>query len=398
METAYPFPKNFLIKKEKDIKANLLSKKDIEIILKQGLDLQRVRNYIPDSINLMLNNYCIVDCEYCYANKSEKVTKPLRFSRVQEIIAEAASLGLRDVEVGGGEFFLYPHWAELIDELRKYDYKPYISTKYPLTEDIVNLLVKKDIKSIQLSIDSVNNDELKKMLNTDGNYLQQVMKGVELLNEAKIEMTVKPVITKYNDSIDSVKNLLDYLNPYKNIKQITLAPGSYSIYKPFNFSSTVEKISKIKEYIDENKQQYHFDIKTQGANTDMLLEQKQQAFTTRSLCSGNMTGFYVLPDGKVTLCEQIYWHPFFILGDLTTQSIMEVWNGEKALALWNFSQEEVREESPCKQCDEFDLCRRGKGNCWRIAIGAYGIENYDYPAPNCPKSLPVTRPFFTPDK
>ena len=102
------------------------------------------------------------------------------------------------------------------------------------------------------------------------------------------------------------------------------------------------------------------------------------------------------PDGKVTVCEQMYWHPFFILGDLNTQSIMEMWTSKNALSLWNFSREEVRDASPCKQCDDFDECRRGLGNCWRQAISAYGPENYDFPAPECPKAPPVEKVFYIP--
>ncbi|MDR1112592.1 MAG: SPASM domain-containing protein [Bacteroidales bacterium] len=113
-----------------------------------------------------------------------------------------------------------------------------------------------------------------------------------------------------------------------------------------------------------------------------------------TVCTGNVNSFFVLPDGKVTICEQMYWHPFFILGDLSKQSIMEMWNSEKALALWNFSQDEVREKSPCKHCEEFEECRRGLGNCWRMAISAYGNENYDFPMPDCPKAPPITKKFY----
>lgn len=74
----------------------------------------------------------------------------------------------------------------------------------------------------------------------------------------------------------------------------------------------------------------------------------------------------------------------FILGDLNKQSIMEMWESEKALLLWNFSKEDVRDESPYKQCFEFENCRRGLGSCWRLAISAFGDDSYDYHAPDCP--------------
>lgn len=39
---------------------------------------------------------------------------------------------------------------------------------------------------------------------------------------------------------------------------------------------------------------------------------------------------FVLPDGKVTLCEQLYWHPQFILGDLKEQTLAEIWQSPRA--------------------------------------------------------------------
>ena len=123
-------------------------------------------------------------------------------------------------------------------------------------------------------------------------------------------------------------------------------------------------------------------------------EEKMKKHRSRSICSGNLLSFYIMPDGHATICEQTYWHPFFYLGDMTTQSIMEMWNGEKALSLWNIKQSEIRTESPCSKCDEFDSCRRGAGSCWRMAIQAFGMENYDYPYPQCPYAPPATHPFY----
>lgn len=37
-----------------------------------------------------------------------------------------------------------------------------------------------------------------------------------------------------------------------------------------------------------------------------------------------------MPDGKVTICEELYWHPHFIIGDLKKQTLKEIWNSQKA--------------------------------------------------------------------
>ena len=80
------------------------------------------------------------------------------------------------------------------------------------------------------------------------------------------------------------------------------------------------------------------------------------SFFKKALCSGNFQGFIILPDGKVTICEELYWHPRFIIGDLTKQSIMEVWNSEKAKNLVYLGREDIRTHSPCYNCDLFDAC------------------------------------------
>ena len=61
--------------------------------------------------------------------------------------------------------------------------------------------------------------------------------------------------------------------------------------------------------------------------SDKILRDKE--FQNRPLCEGNLSYMLVLPDGKVTICEELYWHPQFILGNITEKSIMEVWMSDK---------------------------------------------------------------------
>jgi len=205
---------------------------------------------------------------------------------------------------------------------------------------------------------------------------------------------VKSVITKYNDTVEEVQNLIKFLLKYNNMYSLSVAPGESSIYKPFTYKSNKENLYAIEKFIKEfnhpkvTMQSYMIPI------GNLPFEEKMKRHNERATCSGNITFFYVLPDGIVTLCEQIYWHPFFILGDLSKQSIMEVWNSEKALSLWNIKQSEIKKESPCSNCKIFEKCRHGQGSCWRMAIQAYGLDNYDFPYPQCPFAPEVKSDFY----
>ena len=388
-------PKNFLIPNPGGIvRDNLLQGIDIPFIRK-NFDLTEVRLRVPNTMTLMLNTDCTADCVYCYADRPQ-IPQPLPFRRIQELLKQAYDLGMPDVDIDGGEFFLYKDWRQLLETMRSYDYLPNISTKYPLTKPIVDNLKTLEINNIQLSIDSVDNAEIQQMLHVDDAYLGKVLHGLRLLDEAGFDITVKPVITRYNDSEKSLNATIDALAAFGHVRRIDFTPANFSRFKPVTYYSTREQLDRLKAVVEQRNRDCGTVLSFSSYEEPKSVEQRQEDWPQRPLCTGNVHGFFVLPDGKVTLCEQLYWHPFFILGNLTRQSIMEMWNSEKALSLWNISRGEVRGASPCRLCFRFEECRRGLGNCWRRAVAAYGPENHDFPSPDCPKAPPVAKDFYIP--
>lgn len=389
-----PIPKNFIIEKNDLPARKLLSDADIDKIISEGVDIDTMRYYIPNEIMLMLTNKCMTNCVYCYADTKHQVKNHLSMERIKELITEAHTIGCRDFGISGGDIFTYKRWPEIIDFLHQHEFNPYISTKIPITEKEIAQLKELGISKIQISLDSTDPHTLQKLLGVDLQYFDKMKNTFETLRRYGIQFMVKSVITNINDDIESVKKLVDFLLQYDNLYTLSLAPGESSLYKPFTYNSTKEKLAIIEKYVKDlgipkvSTQSYMVPI------DDLPFEEKMKKHRSRSTCSGNLLSFYIMPDGHATICEQTYWHPFFHLGDMTTQSIMEMWNGEKALALWNIKQSEIRAESPCSKCDEFDACRRGAGSCWRMAIQAFGMENYDYPYPQCPYAPPATHPFY----
>lgn len=388
-------PKNFLIPNPGGlVRDNLLQGINLPFI-RENFDLAEVRLRVPNSMTLMLNTDCTADCVYCYADRPQ-IPEPFPFKRIQKLLRQAYDLGMPDVDVDGGEFFLYKDWRRLLETMRQYDYVPNISTKHPLTKEIVNDLTRLGIHHIQLSIDSVDNAEIRQMLQVDDAYLGKVLQGLRLLDEAGFDITVKPVITRYNDSEKSLNATIDTLTSFDNVKWIDFTPANFSQFRQPIYYSSRAQLDRLKTIVEQRNKTCKSALAFAGYEEPQTPAQRQENWERRPMCTGNVQGFFVLPDGKVTLCEQLYWHPFFILGNLTRQSIMEMWNSEKALSLWNISRGEIRGTSPCRLCFHFDECRRGLGNCWRRAAAAYGAGNYDFPAPDCPKAPSAPEPFYIP--
>lgn len=385
-----PIPKRLLIKKEANC-PNRAFDTDSFIIKKENWDLSSARLYIPNSIGIMLNNKCYTDCIYCYANKDTKPKTEMSWKRVIELIQEADKIGVGEITFNGGDFFMYKYWREVLKEALKYHYEPYISTKFPLSQEQVKELKKIGLKKIQISFDSDDPQQLQMMLNIPQSYHSKMLDTFKFLEEADIKVDVKSVITKYNSEISDIKKLIERLKQYKNISHLSIAPAEASLYKTFeNYKADAKKLDKIDLYIRSFQGQITPTLKcgSQGYTTDQFLkssiEEKKNKMLAKNMCSGNFSSIFILPDGQVGICEQLYWHPAFIIGDVTKDSIMDVWNSQKAKDLFAFPQSNFPQESPCRKCDIFAYCRYQKGVCWRNIFFAYGKENIYNPDPECP--------------
>ncbi len=387
-------PSNFIVEKANNVVYYDYSDINFMQIL-SNYDNSSMRLNIPTHATIMTTTKCVTNCIYCYADRKQEYNS-LSFDRVKELIQECRELGVINIDMNGGDFFCYPYWEELIIEMRKNNYNTAISTKYPIDESIVFKLKKLGITQLQISLDTLNQDSSSIIVKGGQNYVNKIKDTLSLLNDYDIEVKIKSVITRFNDSKENIEELLSFFSTLDNIIGVSFAPADHSMYSNFdNYRTTSEKLLELSKYSNEIKQNYNFDIDFQQIITNQKSKEERYAsFNQRGLCSGNLSAFFILPDGKVTLCEQLYWHPFFILGDVTSNSIMEVWNSEKALSLWNIKQEDIKIESPCHSCEDFDACRRGLGSCWRFAIEAYGHENYDFPTYDCPKAPPIINDIF----
>lgn len=86
------------------------------------------------------------------------------------------------------------------------------------------------------------------------------------------------------------------------------------------------------------------------------------------------------------MCEQLYWNKNFIVGNILSQNIAEVWNSEKAKSLYFIRQDSIPKDSRCSTCQYFDNCRSIRQVCYREIIRKFGKDKWYYPDVNCPFS------------
>ena len=384
------FPVNVLVNKTK-IQNKYKTYCVEDFILNGEADLTTRRTSFPLSINLELTMKCHTDCIYCYANRKMH-SKEMPLEMVLSIIRQAKKIGVVNFDISGGEVLLHPHYKEVISELLINGYTPFISTKVPVKKDKLQTLKNIGVKEIQISLDSINPETLSKILNVSSNYADAIKDTVRFTEEVGLELRVHSIINSHNCSDEEIETLVNFLSNFSNLKSLQFTPAGYSLYKEGLYEQFrppkvfMERISKKIEEFREQHPKITFNLSEADFPEDYHYECRKKNFPERATCTGNMHSMVILPDGRVTICEELYDHPDFIIGDLTKNTINEVWNSDKAKNLFFLSKQFISEESACKKCDQFDNCRQGRGVCWKMVMYAYGKQNRDYPDPRCPEA------------
>lgn len=396
-------PKNIIV----NGKTGRIKKQSFDIndflIPKSELDLKSLRYYSPIDCILEVNFKCYTDCIYCYADRRSNTQCSIPIERLKEIIHEAKQIGMRSFDLCGGEIFLYDPWEILVSELIENGFRPYISTKIPLSKRTIRRLKDIGVNEIQLSIDSIVPDELAEMLMVEASYFEKITETLRDLDAEGFSIFINSQLTKFNDNPENMKKHLDFFLTFNSIKSIKVGAVGNSLYKPpgnhIRIASSLDRIKAISEIVEQYRSNHNgISINFSGYSTkDKFVgefNEKKEKYRERARCSGNFYSFIILPDGKVTICEELYSHPAFIIGDLMEQSIEEVWNSDRAIRLYKLPPEQIREESACRDCIEYEYCRQFKGVCWKEILNAYGYDKWDYPDPKCPYAPEPSNKFW----
>ena len=176
---------------------------------------------------------------------------------------------------------------------------------------------------------------------------------IELLSSYGFPIQINTILTKYNSSKESLLELFNYIKSIQNLVYWEIRIPEDSIYSPKDFKeiqASKEQLEKLGSFIrnvlipDAGFAIYFSDEALNFCAYDGKANDK---YFKGGSCGMLTNRMFILPDGKVSICEQLYWHPQFIIGDLTKQTIPEVWNSPKALALFNRKHEVFRKESRC---------------------------------------------------
>ncbi|MBD5309510.1 MAG: radical SAM protein [Bacteroides sp.] len=342
----------------------------------------------PDNILFVLTTKCPVNCAYCYCDKKTHY-KPLSIERIYHIIDEAYQLGVSYIDTVGGEIFSHPHWDKIVKKLVDMDMSPsYISTKTPVTPRILSQLSQTGYKGvIQFSLDSLSEEILMKTIQAWPNYKKEFIDGVRLLDNHNYRIQVNTRLTSLNCNPDQINMLYSFIQTINNLEYWEIRIANDSLYPQEAWNSikpTPKDLKDIFSYINDNIA-LSSHIKLLVSDNALSLPKRCLRMGHRNIeggiCGMLQDRMVILPDGKVTACEELYWHPHYIIGDLNNSSISEIWQSKEVHSLLNPKKESF--SGHCSVCDQFSECTNLRNRCPVKTIRAFGKEKYGFPDPRC---------------
>ena len=340
------------------------------------------KDEVPKKIKFYLTDYCPRKCVYCFAGA--KHTKELienktflSVKRFEEIIKEAARIGVSNIEVSGGDPFVIKNIDEYLKVMiEHFPYEWGTSTKAYISPEMADRLSSVGLKEMQVSIDSHIPDNANKLLGVPDAF-EEVVATIKNLQDSGISVTTKSVITSLNiyDIPEMIKFLTKLGVKYLRFSYYYISANRHndSLY-PTNeqFAWLNAKIPSLITFLKEN-----------NVGTDLHAhELYEDSFKGERVICGGFTGsMSVRFDGAVMFCDSLNHCDDFAAGNLKEKGILETWNSQE---IKNFNNPEFFKEkykgTKCYSCSVFNNCffRR----CYVRSYQKYG--KYFEVDPACP--------------
>ena len=299
----------------------------------------------------------------------------------------------------------------LIGELVKLGMLFLVSTKCHITREKANRLV--DIgmtapinqftREIQISMDGPDENTADFLAGSPG-YFHRAIDSIRNLQERDFNFRVKAVLTPLNAPCvyEWIKLMIGL-----GVSKLSVAAYNRTFYRHrddlflsqedrkligeqcnqarTDFPEMELKMSGLSSVLTPKEQAFILKTKMEAKSAEVenhTTNDKMEKWKNRTHCSGGRSSIVITPDGKVVLCDTVPQEGIFVIGDVSSQTIMEVWNSQK-LREFAYPSRDKFMGTICYDCSYLNDCLSSPaGYCFRNSYFNYGTVFG--PPPECP--------------
>jgi len=312
------------------------------------------------SITLKPTVRCNANCVFCeqrldhYKKTSNKID--IAFDDWTKIVDEAISLGIKSVNISGGEPTLYPRLIDLIKACKAKSVEVNLkSNGYLIDKNFAKKLALANLDSCTISIYSHSESVHDKIKSIKGSH-KAAVNALKCLAEEGIDTYLQTVLTR--EMLGSFDKYLKWAVSLKvDVLFVSYLEGNGNVSKPNEY--------EIKDFVNNIVPKSKEILKKSLANEPLLLEEGLNTLdglfdfreishgqiakgvynlTTLKGCGRNHSMAILLSNGEIHPCNAVEYFHMPIAGDLNQISLTEAWNSE----IW----EKVKKGGPgwCKIC------------------------------------------------
>lgn len=303
-----------------DIKRNNYTKEDIYLkydanFIEQLFDLNILTTKKQKNINnvkrlstfnnvrifVELTDKCNLRCKHCYGSFACSMQNYLDIDDLKRMLDNASKNGVYQLDVTGGEPFLYSYFEELLDYAYNSGMMVRIFTNLTLmNEKFKSMILKYGVKDIVTSVDSCIKEVHEEFRGQKGCF-DKTLKAIELLKQEDINISVNTMIGEHNrDHIDELVDFIDKLE-VKSVLDVIVPEGRA---KELN-----ENIASSAEIIKNIYRKY-----------DSKIDSNAVAIS----CGIGDRFIYVKSNGNIYICPSLI-EDKFMLGNIKKYDTIEIW-------------------------------------------------------------------------
>ena len=338
---------------------------------------------VPTKLKFYLTDYCTRRCIYCFAGAAAmhsgvKAGKDfLSPARFRDIIKEAESIGVRTIELSGGDPLLVDDICDYVRIMtEEYSGVWSLSTKSLVTPLKAEKLYEAGLREMQVSLDSHISDHADKMMGSPGAF-EEILQTIDNLRSAGIDVYVKAVITSLN--ADDIPDFYRWICSFgvKGVRS-SFYYASANRHSQLLYASNeqIKHLNEVMPIITDG-------LKAEGfeAQYDAGMIRAVTKTDDRIFCGGYTGSISVRYDGETLFCDSLNHTDIFTSGNLKEKSIMDIWESKRAAAMGDPAGFKERfEGTECYNCGMYENCFYKR--CWVRTFNEYGT--YFEKDPACP--------------
>ncbi len=336
----------------------------------------------PVEVAWMVTYRCPFDCVYCCVpTVSMSTPQPGELTTEQAFafLEDCARTGIEHVIIHGGEPFIREDLPELLKFLIDHDIHFIASTKLPLKEKVVARLAEIGLEELQLSIDSTDSDTADRMV-ARPHFLKGFWHNVDLMLRYGIRPRANIVVTGLNCT--HIPTLIRDVRA-RGVTKVTMNAYLRSPHKHHDsFFAGKEALVRLANEIKQLAREFP-EMELQMPGT-MSARETSLCMDGLSACPGGRTGVAIGGDGSVSFCDRLIGHQEAIVGNIKTQSLLDIWYGYELKEFVDPSPAKF-EGTACGSCGMMSACNKRMRCYYRAQIVDNRLYGPDYLCHNTPE-------------